>query len=112
MQSPFSEKEQTKAVIAWLQLCYEKLEQGREDEIPSDPFYESERGPITDDYVNRVVEVTEGEFVYELEKNPAYHFRNADGATTPPEFTRLGPRGRRALVEGLDRVLGFQKKRD
>lgn len=100
--------EEVKEVIAWLQFCYEMLEAGQEDRIPYDPFYKSSRFPegvITDDYVERVVKVIEAEFVFELIRYPAYHFQHADGATVPPEFTRLSSQGRRAMVQGLDRLI-------
>lgn len=104
------DEQKTKAVIDWLQLCYEFLEAGEEGKIPSNLFYQSRRGVLTDDYVDRMIAKIDGEFVYELTKYPEYHYRNADGANTPPEFHRLGRNARRALVEGLDRALGFEAK--
>ena len=95
----------TNLVIEWLQECYMLLESGEEDRIPRSLNYQSPLGTLTDDYIDRMVEAIEAEFVYELEKYPAYHFKNADGATAPPEFTRLKPESRRALVEGLHQIL-------
>jgi hypothetical protein len=105
-----TDAEKTERVIAWLQTCFELMEAGKEDQIPANFHYESERGQLTDDYVDRIIVKIDDEFVYELEKYPDYHFRNADGANVPPEFHRLGSKARRALVEGLDRALGNEKK--
>ena len=105
-----NDKEKTAAVIAWLEECFQHLEAGEEERIPSNLFYKSTRGILTDDYVDRMVDKIEAEFVHELTAYPAYHFRNAHGATKPPDFHRLSRNARRAMVEGLDRVLGYEEK--
>ena len=95
----------TLLVIEWLQECYLLMESGEEERIPRYLDFHSRAGVLTDDYVDRVVEAIEAEFVHELTQYPEYHFRNADGATTPPEFTRLSKEARRAMVEGLHKIL-------
>lgn len=105
---PEIEKDKVKEVIAWLQHCFEMLESGQEDQISYDIFYRSPKfanGIIPDDYTNRIIKTIEAEFVYELARYPGYHFQHADGATHPPEFTRLSMQGRRSLVQGLDKIL-------
>lgn len=98
--------EKTDAVIAWLQECFLFKEQGKS--LPQNFNYKSTRGVLTDEYVERLVARIEAEFVYELDKYPDYHYRNADGANAPPRFTDLSPADKRALVEGLDRALGYE----
>jgi len=100
--------EKTVAVIKWLQECFALLQSGDEDKIPANLFYKSSRGIITDDYVDRMIAKIDSEFEFELEKYPTYHYRNADGATIPPDFHRLSTKSRRALVEGLDRCMGYE----
>ena len=101
-----NDSEKTAAVIKWLQECYDWMEAGEEEKISPNLAYKSTRGVLTDDYVDRIIAKIEFEFEFELDKYPGYHFQNADGANAPPEFTRLSPSARRALVEGLDRALG------
>lgn len=99
---------ETDEVIAFLQFCYECVEEGREDKIPYDPFYKSPRakdGILTDDYADRLISAIEDEFVHELKRYPDYHFKNADGAVIPPDFHRLSPNGRRAMAQGLDKLI-------
>lgn len=95
----------TRKVIEWLQLCFNYIEEGREEMIPRIFGYKSPRGELTMDYANRVIEKLEAKFISELEKYPDYHYKNAYGATEPPGFTRLSPTGRMALVEGLDQII-------
>ncbi len=89
----------TVAITAWLQHCYELLEDGREDEILSDPFYVPATGPLSDELVDQLVGALDAEYAYEIEKYPTHH-KTRSGAETTPDFWRLGPRARRALVEG------------
>ncbi|MCR4307100.1 MAG: hypothetical protein NUV80_00910 [Candidatus Berkelbacteria bacterium] len=95
----------TKLVTEWLQDCYLLLESGEEERIERNLNYQSPMGVLTDDYVDRVIEAIDKEFVYELEKYPEYHAKNADGANYPPEFWRLSPESRRAVVEGIHKIL-------
>lgn len=83
-------------LTAWLQRCFDLLEAGCEDQILSDPFFES---GISDERVDAIVEALDNEYAFELGTYPSYH-RNRSGANALPEFHRLSPRGRRALVEG------------
>jgi len=96
----------TVEVTAWLQHCYELLEAGDQDRILSDPWYERADGrpPLTDDEVDAVVSALDQEYEYELGTYPEYH-RNRSGANALPEFHRLSPRARRAMVEGIDRIV-------
>jgi len=96
----------TVEVTAWLQHCYELLEAGDEDRILSDPWYERADGapPLTDDEVDAVIDALDQEYEYELGTYPEYH-RNRSGANSLPEFRRLSPRARRAMVEGIDRIV-------
>jgi hypothetical protein len=80
----------------FLQHCFALLEDGREDQILSDPFFDS---GISDEQVDAVIAALDAEYEHELGTYPGYH-RNRSGANALPEFHRLSPRGRRALVEG------------
>jgi hypothetical protein len=90
----------------WIQHCYDLLEAGQEDRIISDPWYERADGrpPLTEEEINRVVEALDKEYEYELGTYPGYH-RNRSGANALPEFHRMSPRARRAMVEGIDRII-------
>jgi hypothetical protein len=96
----------TVEVTAWLQHCYDRLEAGEEDHILSDPWYERAdgRSPLTDEEVDAVIEALDHEYEYELGTYPEYH-RNRSGANSSPEFHRLSPRARRAMVEGIDGIV-------
>lgn len=104
--SSATEDVKTALVIKWLQECFVVKEAGRQ--IPRNLNYKSRRGILTDEYVERLVAVIEEEFIFELEKYPDYHYRNANGANTPPGFTKMSFEDKRAMVEGLDRVLGYE----
>lgn len=86
----------TNELTAWLQQCYELLDSGNEGRIPSDPFFDS---GMTDAQVDTVIAAIDEEFVTELGSFPSYH-RNRSGANALPEFHRLSPSARRAMVEG------------
>ena len=92
--------------IAWLQSCFEKLEAGQEELILSEPFYARADGkpPLTDEDVDKIIEGLDAEFAFEIGSYPGYH-RNRSGATHVPQFDRLSPSARRALVEGIDGIL-------
>lgn len=93
-------------VIAYLQDCLEKLERGEEDMILGDPFYRRADGkpPLTAPDIDRVIAAIDEEFTHEMGTYSGYH-RNRSGATATPDFHRLSPRARRAVVEGLDAIL-------
>ncbi len=90
----------------WIQHCYELLEAGEEDRIMSDPFYERADGKpqLTDEEIDAVIAALDQEYAYELGTYPGYH-RNRSGANSLPEFNRMSPRARRAMVEGIDRII-------
>jgi hypothetical protein len=96
----------TLEVTEWIQRCYELLDAGDEDRILSDPFYERANGkpPLTDDEIDAVIKALDDEYAHELGTYPGYH-RNRSGATALPEFHRMSPRARRAMVEGIDRIV-------
>src|ERR1044071_6617902 len=90
----------------WIQHCYELMDAGEEDRIISDPWYERSDGrePLTDEQIDAVIEALDKEYEYELGTYPGYH-RNRSGANALPEFRRMSPRARRAMVEGIDRII-------
>jgi len=90
----------------WIQHCYELLQTDQEDRIISDPWYERADGrpPLTDEQVDAVIDALDKEYEYELGTYPGYH-RNRSGANALPEFHRMSPRARRAMVEGIDRII-------
>jgi hypothetical protein len=90
----------------WIQHCYALLEAGEEDRIISDPWYERTDGrpPLSDEEIDRVVAALDKEYEYELGTYPGYH-RNRSGANALPEFHRMSSRARRAMVEGIDRII-------
>ena len=107
---PSSDETQLNEAIAkWLSFCLDKLQQGREREIPRNPFYRSTRGVITKDYVDRIIRIIDECFEHESKTYPAWH-RQQSGSSVPPDFARLGEYGRRAVVEGCDRIMGFEDK--
>lgn len=85
---------------AWIQHCFDAMEVGQEERIMSDPFFDS---GISDELVDEVIEALDKEYEHELGTYPGYH-RNRSGCNALPEFHRLSPRGRRALVEGCLRI--------
>lgn len=96
MLSPF-----TQDCTEWLQHCFECLERG--EDILSDPFYQPRRA-ISDASVDNLIQALDEEFDKEMDGFPAYHFRRS-GANKKTEWHRLSARNRRALVEGLHRIL-------
>jgi len=91
-------------IIDYLQDCYEKLEAGQEQLILSDPFYVPHDGPLSDAKVDALIAAIDGKFHHEITNFPTYHERRS-GANAEPEFARLGPTARRAMAEGLTRIL-------
>ena len=98
-------QERTADFIEWLQFCFECKRDGRD--IPRNINYRSKRGVLTDEYVERVVANIEAEFEYELATFSTYHY-NRSGALHPPRFTEMSMMDKRAMVEGIDRVLGHE----
>ena len=101
---PQDEEESSISIMAWLTFCLDKLQQGRENEIPLDPFYKSKRRKLTDDYINRIIQAIDYEFEYEAIRFSSYHLQYS-GSAKPPDFSKLSKRGRRATVQGIDKLL-------
>jgi hypothetical protein len=99
-------------VIAFMQDCFNRLERGEEDMILADPFFERPGGkpPLTDDEIDRIIAAIDSEFVHEITNYLDYH-RNRSGANAAPEFTRMSPRARRAMVEGIEAIMALHTQR-
>ncbi len=99
-------------VIGFMQDCFDKLERGEEDMILADPFFERPNGkpPLTDEEVDRVIAAIDSEFAHEINNYLDYH-RNRSGANSPPEFSRMSPRARRAMVEGIEAIMEAHARR-
>lgn len=95
----------TLELTAWIQHCYDLLEAGEEKHILADPWYQRADGkpPFTDEQINAIITALDAEYESELGSFPDYH-RNRSGCNALPEFHRLSAAGRRALVEGIDRI--------
>lgn len=91
-------------IIEYMQYCYERMDSGRENEIIGDPWYTPRRGPISEETVDKLIEEMDHEFSKEIDGFPSYHFRRS-GANATPDFRRLGPTARRAMAEGLLRII-------
>jgi hypothetical protein len=89
--------------IAYLEDVLEKLDAGEERFILADPFYQRADGkpPFSDEHIDRIIAAIDEEFATEMGQYAGYH-RNRSGATATPDFHRLSPPARRAVVEGLD----------
>jgi len=98
-------RDMTIEVVDYLQDVLEKLDAGMESHILADPFYERVDGkpPFTDEQVDKVIDAIDAEFAVEISLYPGYH-KGRSGANTTPDFWRLGPSARRAVVEGLDAI--------
>jgi len=96
---------QTLEITDYLQFCYEAMEAGEEDRITSDPFYTrtGDRAPMTQETADAMIEGLDAEYATELGTYPGYH-RNRSGANALPEFSRLSPRARLAMAEGIDAI--------
>lgn len=92
----------TVAVIDWLQVCLDAHEAG--ESIPTDPFYVSTKGVLSDESVDALIAALDEEFNKEMDGYPTYHFRRS-GATDRTDWFRLSSPNRRALVEGLQRLV-------
>lgn len=83
-------------LMAWLDDCLQKFEDGRESEILSDPFFES---GLSDEKVDELIRVIDEDLKFEIDRYPSYH-ENRQGCNTAPDYWRLSASGRRALAEG------------
>jgi hypothetical protein len=99
-------------VIAFMQDCFDKLERGEEDQILADPFFERPRGkpPLTDEEIDGIISAIDSEFTHEITNYLDYH-RNRSGANAAPEFARMSPRSRRAMVEGIEAIMELHAQR-
>ncbi len=77
-----------------------------EDLILADPFFERPNGkpPLSDEEIDRIIAAIDSEFAHEITNYLDYH-RNRSGANFAPEFSRMSPRGRRAMVEGIEAIM-------
>jgi len=87
--------------IEWLQSCLDTHERG--EDILSDPFYQPRR-QISEESVDNLIDALDEEFNKEVDQFPAYHQRRS-GANKRTDWHRLSDRNRRAMVEGLHRIL-------
>lgn len=94
--------EQALKSIEYMQRCYELLQKGEQDKIVRNPLA-ARNPPLTDEEVDKVIEGIDTEFTREMTNSTSWHF-NHSGAETTPDFHRLEPDARRALVEGLDYI--------
>jgi hypothetical protein len=83
-------------LMDYLDDCLLKLEEGRENQIYADPFYDS---GLSDEKVDELIATIDEDCRAELGSFPSYH-RNRQGCTAPPEYSRLSPTARRAMAEG------------
>ncbi|MEA2639153.1 MAG: hypothetical protein QOF51_547 [Chloroflexota bacterium] len=97
-------------ITDYLQHAFELLDAGDEDRIIGDPWFTRDDGlpPLSDEDVDRVIAAIDSEFETEIRIYASYHL-NHSGANWVPEFNRLSPRARRAVVEGLDAILARYK---
>lgn len=93
-------------VVAFMQDCFAKMDRGEEDMILADPYFERPGGkpPLTDEEIDRIITAIDSEFTHEITNYLDYH-RNRSGANTAPEFARMSPTARRAMVEGIEAIM-------
>jgi len=97
-------------ITDYLQHVFDLMETGDEDRIMGDPWFQRAEGlpALTDEDVDRVIEALDSEFETEIRHYASYHL-NHSGANFTPDFHRLSPRARRAVVEGLDAIIARHK---
>lgn len=83
-------------LMAFLDDCLVKIDEGREHEIFRDPFFES---GLTDVQVDQLIEEIDQDCLKEITDFPSYHARR-QGCNAPPEYARMSPGARRAMAEG------------
>lgn len=88
----------------FLQDCFEKLEEGHEDLILSDPFYTPRGGPFSDEKVDRLIAALDEEYGKEIDNYRAHHLQRS-GANAKPDWHRMSKRARRAVAEGAARII-------
>ncbi len=91
----------TLAVTAYLHDCWQHLDNGTEDQIIADPFYES---GLSDEQIDWVIKALDEEYDKEWGLYSSYH-RNRQGCEAGADFNRMGTRARRAMIEGLQRII-------
>jgi len=99
-------------VISFMQDCFDKMERGEEDLILADPYFERPNGkpPLSEDEIDRIIAAIDSEFSHEITNYLDYH-RNRSGANFAPEFSRMSPRARRAMVEGIEAIMESHAQR-
>lgn len=86
-----------------MQRYWEKIEDGSQEQILVDPYYQSLRGTrLTDKEVDRIVEVMEIEFDKEVRRQSIWALH---GIIHSAGMDRLCPAARRAMVEEIEVVL-------
>lgn len=88
-------------LMAYLDDCLDKLDDGREHEIMRDPFWDS---GLTDAQVDKLIAAIDADCAKEIKDFPAYHARR-QGCNAPPDYARLSPGARRAMAEGALMIL-------
>ena len=101
-------EEAVQEVTAWLQSIWRLMNQGRIDTLRPVPTYDR-RTLLTDAKVEDTVHAIEGVFAYELENYPGWHHDaqqiKPNQHLVTPGFIGLNLLQKRALVEGVDRIL-------
>ncbi|MBP6979824.1 hypothetical protein KBB41_02145 [Candidatus Curtissbacteria bacterium] len=101
-------EEAVQEVTAWLQSIWRLMNQGRINTLRPVPTYDR-RQLLPDDKVEEVALAIEGVFAFELENYPGWHQDaqqiKPNQHLVTPGFTGLEPLQKRALVEGVDRIL-------
>lgn len=93
------------AVIAVLQDWFEAIEDGTAGSRYPDSQYERRGGRPgwTDAEVNKAINVLDYEFQYERSQRPSYWAER--GFTSDPDFDRLAPPQRLAMIQQIDNAL-------
>jgi len=95
-------------ITEWLQSIWRLMSQGRINTLRPAPVYDR-RPLLTDDKVEDAVFAIENVFAFELENYPGWHQDaqkiKANQHLVTPGFTGLPSLQKRALVEGVDRIM-------
>lgn len=100
--------EAVQEVTAWLQSIWRLMDQGRINTLRPVPTYDR-RSLLPDEKIEEVALAIEGVFAYELENYPSWHQDaqqiKSNQHLVTPGFAGLNLLQKRALVEGVDRIL-------
>ena len=95
-------------VTDWLQSVWRLMAQGRINTFRPVPVYER-RKLLPDSKINEIAAAIEDVFAYELDNYPGWHSDaqqiRPNQTLVTPGFSDLPPFQKRALVEGVDRIL-------